>query len=181
MVLAIGYPPTLRQSLSTFNTVKGEPPMFRILLLASAMVASSLLHAGPKEDALAAYEKFFPAFVLDNEKELAGMFAPDAQFYGTLSRELVTKPEGVLQYFATALSGPAVVKALPLSATATAVSDTVVVIAGTWKNERVLDGKTITGGPFRNTAVLQKRGDRWLIVQFHNSFTPSAPSPPAAR
>jgi ketosteroid isomerase-like protein len=34
----------------------------------------------------------------------------------------------------------------------------------------------VTAGPSRNTVVMQKRGDRWLIVQFHNSPTPK-PAP----
>jgi len=29
-----------------------------------------------------------------------------------------------------------------------------------------------TAGPSRCTVVMQKRGDQWLIAQFHNSPTP---------
>ncbi|MSQ60072.1 MAG: hypothetical protein EXR36_10630 [Betaproteobacteria bacterium] len=29
-----------------------------------------------------------------------------------------------------------------------------------------------TNGPSRNTSVMHKRGDRWYIVQFHNSWKP---------
>ena len=50
--------------------------------------------------------KFLPAFVARNQAEVAAMFAPDAQFYGTVSPELVTKPEGVRQYFTAALDRP---------------------------------------------------------------------------
>jgi hypothetical protein len=56
--------------------------------------------AGPKQDALAAYQKFFDAFTTDNHDQMVRLFAPDAL----------------------------------------------------------------------------KRGDRWLIVQFHNSPTPK-PAP----
>ena len=59
---------------------------------------------------------------------------------------------------------------------------TVVVISGKWQSERTTDGKMVTAGPNRNTVALHKRGDRWLIVQFHNSPTPkpkpAAPPPP---
>jgi ketosteroid isomerase-like protein len=34
----------------------------------------------------------------------------------------------------------------------------------------------VTAGPARNTVVMQRRGDRWLIVQFHNSPTPKPAS-----
>jgi Catalase len=39
----------------------------------------------------------------------------------------------------------------------TALSDSVVLIAGMWKVDRTLDGKTTVGGPLRVSAVLQKR------------------------
>jgi uncharacterized protein (TIGR02246 family) len=133
--------------------------------------------AGPAEDAQAAFSKFFPAFVAHNQTEVAAMFAPDAQFYGTISPELVTRPEGVLQYFTAALDRPDVTKATPLQMNSTALSDSVVLIAGMWQVDRTLDGKTTVGGPLRVTAVLQKRNDRWLVVQFHNSPRPAPPSP----
>lgn len=41
-----------------------------------------------------------------------------------------------------------------------------------WQSERTLNGNMETVGPSRVTAVMQKRGDKWLIVQFHNSPTP---------
>jgi hypothetical protein len=43
-----------------------------------------LAHAGPAEDAQVAFSRFFPAFVARNQAEVAAMFAPDGQFYGTL-------------------------------------------------------------------------------------------------
>ena len=100
------------------------------------------------------------------------MFAPDAQFYGTLSPELVTTPGGVLQYFKTALDRPDIALAIPLQVTSTAISESIVLIAGMWRVERTLEGKTTVGGPYRVTAVLKKRNDRWVVVQFHNSPRP---------
>jgi uncharacterized protein (TIGR02246 family) len=153
-------------------------------LLGLAAFSFSLgAEAGPAEDAQAAFSKFFPAFVAHNQSQVAAMFAPDAQFYGTISPDLVTKPEGVLQYFTAALDRPDVTQATPLQLTSTALSDNTVLIAGMWKVDRTLDGKTTVGGPLRVTAVLQKRNDRWLVVQFHNSPrpTPTSPQPTAAK
>jgi uncharacterized protein (TIGR02246 family) len=134
-------------------------------------------NAGPAEDAQAAFSKFFPAFVAHNQANVAAMFAPDAQFYGTISPEIVTKPDGVLQYFTAALDRPDVTKATPLQLNSRALSDGVVLIAGMWQVERTLDGKTTGSGPLRVTAVLEKWNDRWLVVQFHNSPRPAPPSP----
>jgi ketosteroid isomerase-like protein len=108
---------------------------------------------------------------------MAALFAPDALFYGTSSSELVTTPDGVHKYFAAALSGArGELKARAFEPAALQLSDTVVVISGQWQTERTQDGKTVSGAPLRNTVVLHKRGDRWLIVQFHNSPTPKPPA-----
>ncbi|MCX7144290.1 MAG: nuclear transport factor 2 family protein [Proteobacteria bacterium] len=138
--------------------------------------------AGPKEDVLAAYDKFFTLFTTGNQKQLAALFAPDALFYGTGSAEVVTTPEGVVAYFPGALSGTrGEVKARPFESKALMLSESVVAISGKWQSERTLEGKMVTAGPSRVTVVMQKRGDDWLIVQFHNSPTPKpAPATPAA-
>ncbi len=151
----------------------------RICVFLLVIAWSALVQAGPKEDALAAYDKFFTSFTTGNQNQLAALFAPDALFYGTGSAEVVTTPEGVISYFTAALSGTrGEVKARPFENKALLLSDSVVAISGKWQSERTLDGKMVTAGPSRVTVVMQKRGDKWLIVQFHNSPTPK---PPAAK
>jgi uncharacterized protein (TIGR02246 family) len=149
----------------------------RVAVLVLLFATCTHSFAGPKEDALAAYQKFFEAFTTDNHDQVAALFAPDALFYGTGSAEVVTTPEGIRQYFVAALTGTrGVVKATPFTQTALVLSDTVVAISGKWQSERTLDGKMVTAGPSRNTVVMQKRGDKWGIVQFHNSPTPKPPA-----
>ena len=154
----------------------------RVAAISLLFMACTPVFAGPKEDALAAYHKFFESFTTDNHDQVCALFAPDALFYGTQSTEIVTTPEGVRQYFVAALSGKrGIVKATPFEHTALLLSDGIVAISGKWQSERTLDGKMVTAGPSRNTVVMQKRGERWLIVQFHNSPTPKPPAaPPAA-
>ena len=147
----------------------------RAALAFSMLLACAPALAGPKEEALAAYQKFFDAFTTDNHDEIVRLFAPDALFYGTRSTELVATPDGIRTYFIEALTGRrGEVKATPFDQTALVLSDSIVAISGKWQSERTLDGKMATAGPSRNTVVLQKRDDRWLIVQFHNSPTPKA-------
>ena len=134
-------------------------------------------NAAPAEDALVAYDKFFAAFTTDNYEQITTFFAPDAQFYGTNSREVVINREGVRTYFMRALNGArGITKATQFDRTALALSDTVVAIAGKWQSERTQGGTMTTAGPSRVTVVMQKLGDQWLIVQFHNSPTPKAPA-----
>ena len=157
----------------------------RAVVMCLLFLTCTPIFAGPKEDALAAYQKFFDLFTADNHDQLSSLFAPDALFYGTGSTEVVTTAEDVRRYFVGApTSKRGAVKATPFAQTALVLSDSVVAISGKWQSERTLDGKMVTAGPSRNTVVMQKRGDRWLIVQFHNSPTPkpraAAPAAPAA-
>jgi ketosteroid isomerase-like protein len=73
------------------------------------------------------------------------------------------------------------VEATGFEQTALVLSDNIVAISVKWQSERTLDGKMVTAGASRNTVVMQKRGDKWLIAQFHNSPTPKpAAAPPSA-
>ncbi len=147
----------------------------RLAVLVLMLSWSAALHAGPKEDALAAYDSFFTRFTTGNYEQIIALFAPDALFYGTSSPELVTSIEGVRAYFTRALTGTAIVKATPQGATALVLSDTAVAISGKWQLERTADGNTVANPPARVTVVMQKRGDRWMIAQFHNSRMPNPP------
>ena len=156
--------------------------MNKVAVFVAAFLWTAVAHAGPLEDALAAYDKFFAAFTTDNHDQIAGFFAPDAQFYGTNSPEVVTNREGIRQYFMGALTGKrGTTKATQFDRTTLVLSDTVVAIAGKWQSERTQDGKMTTAGPSRSTVVMQKRGDAWLIAQFHNSPTPKPPAPSLAK
>jgi hypothetical protein len=155
---------------------------YRAVLVAKLAFAlalsSSVAQAGPAEEAQAAFSKFFPAFVSGNQATVAAMFAPGAQFYGTLSPTLVTDPQGVMQYFTSALDRPDKTEAIPLTLTTTALTDSIVLLAGSWRVDRTLDGKLTQGGPLRMTAVMHKRDGQWVVVQFHNSQRPAPPAPP---
>ena len=157
--------------------------MKRVAVFACLLLFVGPVNAGPSEEALAAYDKFFAAFTTDNHDEITTFFAPDAQFYGTNSTEVVTSREGIRKYFLGALAGTrGATKATQFDRTALVLTDTVVAIAGKWQSERTPDGTMITAGPSRSTVVMQKRGDQWLIAQFHNSPTPKPPaSTPASK
>ena len=57
--------------------------MKSVAALACLLLLVGNVNAGPTEDALAAYDKFFAAFTTDNQDEIATFFTSDAQFYGT--------------------------------------------------------------------------------------------------
>ena len=142
---------------------------YRFIVLLITLAWSTSVQAGPKEDALAAYDKFFTSFTTGNQNQLAPLFAPDALFYGTGSAEVVTTPEGVIAYFTGALSGTGgEVKARPFENKALQLSDSVVVISGKWQSERTLDGKMVTAGPSRVTVRMIQNA---TISGLSSSFT----------
>ena len=127
--------------------------------------------AGPREDAQAVFDKFLNSFTAANAEEVLSLFTPDALFWGTTSPNLATTPDAIRQYFVGAFGRLGSSKATSLETSALVLSNSVVLVSGMWHIERVVDGKpTLT--PQRVSLVVTKRGDRWLIAQFHNSPWP---------
>ena len=131
--------------------------------------------AGPREDAQAVFDKFLNSFTAANAKEVVSLFTPDALFWGTTMPNLATTPEAIHEYFVTTFGSPprapGVVKATSLGTSALVLSDSVVLVSGMWQIEWEKDGKPNLM-PLRVSLVVTKRGDHWLIAQFHNSPWP---------
>lgn len=153
--------------------------MRRALLISVLLCAPLAAFAGPKEDGQAVFEEFLRDFTSGNADAVANHFTPEAIFWGTAARDLITTPAGIRQYFVTAFAQPTL-QAGTFKASAVMVpsvvslSDDAVAVSGIWQVEGVADGK-----PFvrqnRNSIVVIKRGGRWLIASFHNSPRPPAP------
>src|ERR1700733_2620258 len=73
----------------------------RVFLSAIAALAafSSVATAGPKEDALQVVEKWSKAFNASDVDGITSLYAPDALFLGTGSKAVVSKTEGIHEYF----------------------------------------------------------------------------------
>jgi len=152
----------------------------RLILIVVCIACPAGVFAGPKEDAQAVFDKFLVAFTAADVDGVVALFAPDALVWGTRMRDLATTPEPVRDYFVSNLSSlkPQQQKASaagPL--VALQLSDNAVLVSGMWEIERVVDGKPTTGAPMRFSAAFVKRGDRWLIAQFHSSARPNPPNP----
>jgi uncharacterized protein (TIGR02246 family) len=141
------------------------------------LVAWALLHvvvsaiAGPKEDALQIVDRWAQAFADSDVDGIVKLYAPDALFFGTGSKTLVTKPEDIRVYFERALLSNRP-RGASLGDHAVAVlSDTAVVITGMDTVTGTKDGKMYSAGG-RVTFVVEKRGSEWRIVHFHRSALP---------
>jgi uncharacterized protein (TIGR02246 family) len=146
-----------------------------LLLIGAVLVVPFQAFAGPKEDAQAVFDKFLTSFTAANAEEVVSLFTPDPLFWGTTMPTLVTTTDGIRQYFVAAFGTPArtpgAVRATSLETSALVLSDTTVLISGMWQVEWMADGKP-NQLPLRVSLVVAKRGDRWLIAQFHNSPRP---------
>jgi|SRR5580704_12171792 hypothetical protein len=91
---------------------------------------SSTANAGPKEEALQIVEKWSRAFAESDVDGITKLYSPDALFFGTRSKTIVSKPDGIRSYFESALQ-----KGLPIVSccaeySAIALSENAVVITG---------------------------------------------------
>lgn len=137
------------------------------------LLAPGLAPAGPREDAEAVFGRFIADFTAANTDGVLGLFWPDALLWGTLMRDLSTTEQGAAAYFAPMRAQRAgEARATSLGSSAVVVSDSVVLVSGTWQIEREgSSGPRII--PFRVSIAVTRRGDEWRIAQFHNSMRPA--------
>lgn len=141
-------------------------------LLLVSLVIPSPAEAGPKEDAQAVFDKFLAAFTAADAEGVIGLFAPDALHFGTTMRDVGTSAAAVRQYFAgLSTRKPGAFKAsAPAPLAALVLSDSAVLLSGLWQVQRPGEPVPAEG---RISLAVVKRGDRWLIAQFHNSPRPN--------
>ena len=140
----------------------------------TAALASPVL-AGPEEDALQVVAKWAAAFNASDVDAIVALYAPDAMFLGTGSRNVVLQPAEIRQYFERALLTDRPRGAELQSRSVMTLSDGAVVITGLDVTTAVRDGKTISS-PGRVTFVVARRAAEWKIVHFHRSGVPGRPN-----
>jgi uncharacterized protein (TIGR02246 family) len=147
--------------------------MRRATCVAFAICVSTFAMAGPQDDGQAVFNKFLDDFTAANPDAIAAHFAPEALFWGTASRDLISGTSSIRQYFSNAFTRLPGAKATPVgNISVVTVADNVMAVSGIWQIERIVDGKTVTG-QLRNSVTLVKRDGRWLIASFANSPRPS--------
>src|SRR5687768_11527033 len=73
-----------------------KSPLFALFVVAFPTLGS----AGPEEDAYAVVDQWARTFNAADVDEIAGLYAPDATFWGTRMDTLATTPAAVRAYFA---------------------------------------------------------------------------------
>ena len=143
----------------------------KVLCLLLGFLCCSAI-AGPKDDAVQVIERWAKAFTAADVETIVSLYAPDAVFMGTVSKTIVTTPEGIRKYFEVALLGKRRFVASFVQSSVTAVAETAFVITALDKLVVTTEGNTeeVFG---RVTFVVAKRESNWKIISFHRSAMPS--------
>ena len=115
-------------------------------------------------------EAWVDAFNSRDPKRIVALYAPSAVFWGTTARTIATTPEQVWAYFKDAGQRPATRVTIDSSHPRT-FGDTAV-ISGAYTFADLTDGAPSNVRRARYTFVLQRTGERWLIVDHHSSRLP---------
>ena len=124
----------------------------------------------PKDNALLVLAKWVQAFNSSDIDGIVSLYAPDALFIGTGSKEVGTNPEYFRTYFQS-LKRDMPRGAKLESYSALELSSTVVLISGMDSVSGNKDG-VLFHRPGRVSFVIVKRDDKWQIIQFHRSAMP---------
>ena len=108
------------------------------------------------------------AFLAANVDALVKLYAPDALFLGTGSKDLVDGRDEIRAYFEN-LFRTQKPRDVTSGHTNRVLSDEALVVTGTVASVRVVDGQ---GVPDRVTFVIVRRDGQWLIEHFHSSAMP---------
>jgi len=117
-------------------------------------------------------ERWAKAFDESNVDTIVSLYAPDALFFGTGSKTLVSAPQQIRSYFEAALQKDKPRGAKLLDHSVRVVSDNVVIVTGMDRVSGTKDGNVYYADG-RVSFVLEKRGAAWQIVHFHRSAVPT--------
>jgi uncharacterized protein (TIGR02246 family) len=128
--------------------------------------------ASSADEAMQVIQRWATAFDESNVEAIVSLYAPDALFFGTGSKALVSTPEQIRSYFEAALQKDKPRGAQLLEHSVRVVSDDVVIVTGMDRVSGTKDGKVYYADG-RVSFVLEKRGASWQIVHFHRSVVPN--------
>jgi uncharacterized protein (TIGR02246 family) len=142
------------------------------LAFALALSACRAAPPNPSNDALQVVQRWTAAFNESNIDAIVSLYAPDALFFGTGSKSLVTAPAEIRSYFEAALTKDKPRGAQLLEHSVKVLADNVVLVTGMDRVTGTKDG-SVYQRDGRVSFVIEKRGESWQIVHFHRSALPA--------
>jgi uncharacterized protein (TIGR02246 family) len=146
------------------------------LALVACILASSACRgeaAAPASGAMQVVQRWATAFNESNVDGIVSLYAPDALFFGTGSKAIVSTPEDIRKYFDAGLQRDKPRGARLLDHSVKVLSDDVVLVTGLDRVSGTKDGN-VYHADGRVTFVLERRGGNWQIVHFHRSALPAS-------
>jgi len=150
-----------------------------------AIVLTGLLLAGcqtmqatdaSRKEILAASQTWADAFNQCDPGRIAALYDRGAAMWGTTGQNIITTPEGILQYFTAACSLPVKPKVAFVEQNVRVHGD-IALNSGTYV---FTAGKQALQFPARFSFAYRSVEGRWMIVDFHSSLKPVPPKPSAS-
>ncbi len=143
-----------------------------LLALSLAGHAATAAAAAAEDAALAVVNRWMTAFAAGDVDTLVQLYAPDALFFGTGSRALVTDSAGIRAYFAQGAAANKPVGATLGAHTVRRLSPDLVLVTGLDQLVGERGGQRVTNDG-RVSYLLTRRGSEWKILHFHRSAVPA--------
>lgn len=140
-----------------------------IILVALFASAPAQAFSGPADEANALFARWKAAYDANDNVAVAKLYATDAIFHGTRSRELTIGREAIAKYFTVVVGTGNKVEFRERELKA--LDDKTILVVGFNDFMRNKDG-TLTPEPARFTMVLVKQGNEWFIEHHHSSLRP---------
>ena len=143
-----------------------------VCLVSMYLAACKSEASSPADDAMQVIAQWAKAFDESNVDAIVSLYAPDALFFGTGSKTLVSTPEQIRSYFG-GLQKDKPRGARLLEHSVKVISENVVIVTGLDQVSGTKDG-SVYHADGRVSFVLEKRGSGWKIVHFHRSAVPTS-------
>lgn len=135
-----------------------------------AVLAASIAQADPQAEAAALLQRWASAFNGGDVEQMLALYAPDATLVGTGSPEMLSREDGVRNYFARPFKRKYQVR---MGGTVTTVlADRALIATGDFEFHGTRGDGSDFVTPSRYTFVLAKHGGAWRIVHHHSSPRP---------
>lgn len=123
-----------------------------------------------KAEVAAATAAWVEAFNARDPERIAALYAPDAVFWGTISKTIRLTPDAVLEYFRESCTLRPRLR-MTLIDQHTRVFGDIGINTGAYTSKDLRDGQEIVN-PSRFTFVYRRIEGRWTIIEHHSSRVP---------
>jgi len=123
-----------------------------------------------KAEVTATTQDWVEAFNARDPARIAALYAPEAVFWGTISKTIRTTPEAVLEYFQDSVTRRPRLQIAVADQHPRVLGD-IAINSGAYTSRETRDGQEIVDQS-RFTFVYRRKGGHWMIIDHHSSRVP---------